>query len=159
MLLAVKQTDFLDVKLILYDMNNDYLNCLKLFMQNKDGSQKPKLTVKTNKGEIDGFEWIENRYTSLDMRAQKDSVASQQLENFKREIFSQAFYLVKVNTIKTIKLCEAIFKSAHLEVIEKMQGEQQWQLVYIQHLIELKREDIKKLVSGHTPGQRNGGDF
>ncbi len=62
--------------------------------------------------------------------------------------------MVKYNTVKTIKLCDAIFKSAHLEILEKMKGEQNWQLLYIQNLVELKREDIKKIVSGHTPGQR-----
>jgi len=30
---AVNHTNYLDVKLILYDLNNDYLNCLRLFMQ------------------------------------------------------------------------------------------------------------------------------
>ena len=123
MLEAATRTNFLDVKLILYDLNNDYLNCLKLFMQNKDEKKRPKLSVKTKKGEIDGFEWIRNRYESLDQKAHEDSTALQQLQTFQREIFSQAFYLVKANTIKTIQLCEAIFKSAHLEVIEKMQDE------------------------------------
>jgi len=31
---------------------------------------------------------------------------------------------VKFNTAKTIKLCDAIFKSAHLEVLEKLQGDE-----------------------------------
>ena len=79
MLEAATCTNFLDVKLILYDLNNDYLNCLKLFMQNKDEKKKPKLSVKTKKGEIDGFEWIRNRYESLDHKAHEDSAALQPL--------------------------------------------------------------------------------
>lgn len=66
----------MDLKLVLYDLNHEYLKCLRLFMQNKDEKQRPKLSIKTNKGEIDGFEWLLERYTSLDERAQKDSVAS-----------------------------------------------------------------------------------
>ena len=73
MLEAVNHTNYLDVKLILYDLNNDYLNCLRLFMQSRDDKQRPKLSVKTNKGEIDGFEWIQNRFESLDSRAHEDS--------------------------------------------------------------------------------------
>jgi hypothetical protein len=74
MLEAVERTDFSDVKLILYDLNNDYSKCMRLFMSNE--RQKPTLSVKTNKGEIDGFEWIQNRYLGLDARAHEDSIVS-----------------------------------------------------------------------------------
>jgi hypothetical protein len=44
---------------VLYDINHDYLKCLKLFMKNKDDTNNPtKLSVVTNMGEIDGFKWI-----------------------------------------------------------------------------------------------------
>lgn len=74
MLEAVEKTEFSDVKLILYDLNNDYSNCMKLFMNSE--RQRPTLSVKTNKGEIDGFEWIQNRYMGLDARAHDDSIVS-----------------------------------------------------------------------------------
>lgn len=53
-------------------------------------------------------------------------------------------FLVKFNTVKTIQLCDAIFKSAHLEVLEKLQSDQAIQLVYITKLVELKKEEIKE---------------
>lgn len=31
--------------------------------------------------------------------------------------------------------------------------------MYIQILVEQKREEIKKLISGHTPGAKKAGDF
>jgi len=59
MLQAAEKTNFVNVKLVLYDINHDYLKCLKLFMKNKDDANNPtKLAVVTNMGEIDGFMWI-----------------------------------------------------------------------------------------------------
>ena len=49
--------------------------------------------------------------------------------------------------MKTIKLCDAIFKSSHLEVLEKLQSEQTVQLSYISHLVESKKEEIKEQVT------------
>ena len=95
-------------------------------MKNKDDSNnQTKLSVVTNMGEIDGFKWIQQKYEKLEERVNesKDKASVLQLENFEKEVLNQALFLVKFNTFKTIQLCDAIFKSAHLDILEKLQGE------------------------------------
>jgi len=51
---------------MLYDLNNDFSNCLKLLMSGRDTDRRLKFSLKSNGGEIDGFEWLKNRHENLD---------------------------------------------------------------------------------------------
>ena len=45
-----------------------------------------------------------------------------------------------------------MFKSAHLDILEQLQGEQLVQLNYIQQLVDYKKQEIKEYVTsiGHN---------
>jgi hypothetical protein len=91
-------------------------------MRNQADKSKPRLTALASNGVTDGFGWVEDKHRRLEERLKelKDKASEVQLQNFENEVLSQAIFLVKFNTAKTIKLCDAIFKSAHLEVLEKL---------------------------------------
>lgn len=130
---AAERTTFDNVKLVLYESNHDYLKCLKLFMKNRADSEKPKLNALSTNGITDGFGWVEEKHKKLEEKVKdlKDKASQVQLKNFENEVLSQVLFLARFSTAKTIKLCDAIFKSNHLEVLEKLQGEQKIQLNYI----------------------------
>lgn len=66
MIEVVSHTNYSEVKLMLYDLNNDFSNCLKLLMSGRDTNRRLKFSLKSNGGEIDGFEWLKNRHENLD---------------------------------------------------------------------------------------------
>ncbi len=118
-------------------------------MKNRADSEKPKLNALSTNGITDGFGWVEEKHKKLEEKVKdlKDKASQVQLKNFENEVLSQVLFLARFSTAKTIKLCDAIFKSNHLEVLEKLQGEQKIQLNYIKQLVETKKDEIKELVS------------
>lgn len=66
MIEVVSHTNYSEVKLMLYDLNNDFSNCLKLLMSGRDANRRLKFSLKSSEKEIDGFEWLKNRHENLD---------------------------------------------------------------------------------------------
>lgn len=85
---------FLSVRLLLYELDEDYLKCLKLFMRKNDTDSSIKSLVKSQ-GFADGFTWIREKHVHLDsLTARDNKTAKKQLEHFEKEVLNYGMFLL-----------------------------------------------------------------
>ena len=141
---------FLSVRLLLYELDEDYLKCLKLFMRKNDTDSSIKSLVKSQ-GFADGFTWIREKHVHLDsLTARDNKTAKKQLEHFEKEVLNYGMFLLAQDVVKTIELFEATIKTGHMDLLEKLGNDPAMQYYYIEKLLELKREDVKNLFTGQS---------
>lgn len=106
LILAAEETTFERLQLFLYDLNHDYLKCLKLLIAS--------VNLQTESSKVEkGFNWITEKHRCLKSRVQdqnEESKDSYELKCFEREVLNQAETLVTLDPGKAVQMCEVMFE-------------------------------------------------
>lgn len=121
---AVERTQFDSLKLMLYDLSQDYLKCLKLLLAKKEKSEDNQLddhSVLSGKLQ-DGYAWIIEKHEFLRNKVKdptdKGTREWYNFDKFEKEVKNQIETLVKLDAQKTVGMVEVIFEKKHLDLIK-----------------------------------------
>jgi hypothetical protein len=95
LLKCAKQSTFAQIKLQLYEMDHDYLKCLRVIMRRQHFES--------------ALEWISERLQTLSHKAasnSKDSKLLKSRDSFEKEVLSWGLYLFKHDADGTVKMFE-----------------------------------------------------
>ena len=95
LLKCAKQSSFAQIKLKLYEMDHDYLKCLRVIMRRKQFDS--------------ALDWISERLQTLNFKAasdSKDNKLQKSRDSFEKEVLSWGLYLFKHDAQGTVKMFE-----------------------------------------------------
>ena len=104
---SIAETNFDSLKLMLFEKQEAYTQCLKLLASRE--SVSTFVTVKMR----DRFAWIIQTYFMLESRLitrTENTHNRYQLDNFEKEIFEFAHTLTRINAHKAVGLVDCLFK-------------------------------------------------
>ena len=119
LVLGAEETTFERLQLFLYDLNRDYVKCLKLLIASVNLQNAESVKIEK------GFAWITEKHKCLKSRIadqSEESKDSYELKCFEREVLNKAETLVNLDPAKTVQMCEVIFESKHLDMINRLNG-------------------------------------
>ena len=147
---VVKITDFDSIKLMLYEKQEAYTKCLKLLVTTESSSSFVSQKMR------DRYAWIIDKYFMLEKRLgsrNENTKNRYQFDQFEQEIFSYAPVLTKISPHKAVGLISCLFNdshASHLSFIEKMDGSKQEQYMYTKMLLDVKSDEVKKIIQNYT---------
>jgi len=119
LVLGAEETTFERLQLFLYDLNRDYVKCLKLLIASVNLQNAESVKIEK------GLAWITEKHKCLKSRIadqSEESKDSYELKCFEREVLNKAETLVTLDPAKTVQMCEVIFESKHLDMINRLNG-------------------------------------
>ena len=130
---SIKDKDFDDLKLYLYDRLDNFMQCLSLYLaKNLNVSEKREVIV---------YKWINEKIQKLKDNRVKYNSLVQALENHTMDL--------AVLSIKDfIELSKDVFSQRYKQVVERLKEDKNIQLVYIEQL-------IKQIISTYDNNEDN----